>query len=144
LNAKLYQKKRNMARTMTPESPTINLLGTGTSVKGEIQSDGDFRIDGSLNGAIHCKGKLVIGATGLVEGEIICGNIDISGQVEGQVVVSELLSLKSTAKLKGDISTAKLSIEPGAVFTGTCKMDGSGLKQTDKAPNESKKTEKAL
>lgn len=131
-----------MARTITPETPTINLLGTGTAVKGEIQSDGDFRIDGSLKGAIHCKGKLVIGTTGNVEGEIICSNIDISGKVDGQVVVSELLSLKSTAHLKGDISTAKLSIEPGAVFTGSCKMDGSGLNKTEEARNEAKKTEK--
>lgn len=133
-----------MAKNITPETPTINLLGTGTSVKGDIHSDGDFRIDGSLNGSITCKGKVVIGTTGKVEGEIVCSNIDISGHVEGQVIVNELLSLKSTARLSGDLSTAKLSIEPGAVFTGTCKMDGSGLKKAPGQKNESAKTEKVV
>lgn len=133
-----------MAKNTTPETPTINLLGTGTSVKGDIHSDGDFRIDGSLNGSITCKGKVVIGSTGKVEGEIVCSNIDISGQVEGQVIVSELLSLKATAKLSGDMTTAKLSIEPGAVFTGTCKMDGSGLSKPSTQKHESPKAEKVV
>lgn len=133
-----------MAKIIIPETPSINLLGTGTMVKGDIHSDGDFRIDGKLTGSINCKGKLVVGTTGSVNGEIVCGNIDISGQVEGQVLVNELLSLKSTARLKGDISTSKLSIEPGAVFSGTCKMDGSGLKNMAEKQNEGLKTEKVI
>lgn len=112
-----------MAKNNTSESaPTINFLGKGTTITGEIISGGDFRIDGQLNGSIDSKGKVVVGSSGNVDGEIACQNADISGAVTGKVAVSELLSLKSTAKIYGDIVTGKLAIEPGAVFTGSCHM----------------------
>lgn len=133
-----------MAKNITSETPSINLLGPGTMLKGDIQSDGDFRIDGSLNGSIRCTGKVVIGVTGKVEGEIHCGDLDISGKVDGKVSVSELLSLKSTARLKGDIMVSKLSIEPGAVFSGKCVMEGSLPKETKQAVDEPAKAEKAV
>ncbi len=105
--------------------PIINILGAGTVVKGEIQVNGDFRIDGTLNGNIQCKGKVVVGATGKIEGEIICQNADFSGDVKATVKVAELLTLKETAVFSGDITTGKLAIEPGAKFSGTCKMEQS-------------------
>ncbi len=107
------------------DSSSINILGAGTVVKGDITANGDFRIDGILNGKINAKGKLVIGATGSVEGEITCQNADFSGNVKGKVNVAELLSLKSTAKIIGDLIINKLSIEPGAQFSGSCNMDSS-------------------
>jgi cytoskeletal protein CcmA (bactofilin family) len=106
-----------------PELPSINLLGTGTTVKGDIKLNGDFRIDGSLVGNIDCRGKVVVGASGIIEGEIRCQNADFSGQVIATVHVSELLTLKETARFTGDIITNKLAIEPGAKFSGTCKME---------------------
>lgn len=111
-----------------PVETAINLLAGGTSVKGEIQTNGDFRIDGTLHGTIHSKGKIVVGSSGLIEGEMVCQNADISGNVKANVTVSELLTLKSTAVINGDINTNKLSIEPGAKFSGTCRMEGGGLK----------------
>jgi cytoskeletal protein CcmA (bactofilin family) len=117
-----------MAKTNIPETPSINLLGAGTTVRGDIKSTGDFRIDGSLVGSINSQGKVIVGVTGKLEGEIICQNADISGDVKATVVVTELLSLKSSAKLNGDITTNKLAIEPGAKFTGTCNMDNAGFK----------------
>jgi cytoskeletal protein CcmA (bactofilin family) len=101
------------------------MLGAGTTIKGDIQSNGDFRIDGTLLGSIQSKGKIVIGETGNVEGEVTCRNADVSGKVKAQITVSELLTLKSTARLSGEITTSKLSIEPGAKFSGTCNMSES-------------------
>ncbi|HRY98875.1 MAG TPA: polymer-forming cytoskeletal protein [Bacteroidales bacterium] len=133
-----------MAKNMTNETPSINLLGPGTTVKGDIQSDGDFRIDGSLTGSIKCTGKVVIGVTGKVEGEIHCGDLDISGKVDGKVSVGELLSLKSTARLKGDVITSKLSIEPGAVFSGKCTMDGQSAPVPKAVRDDPPKAEKTV
>jgi len=109
--------------------PTINILGPGAVVKGEIQVNGDFRIDGTLDGNIQCKGKIVVGATGKIDGEIQCQNADFSGEVKATVKVTELLTLKETARFSGDITTGKLAIEPGAKFSGTCSMDPGGSKE---------------
>lgn len=112
-----------MSKNREPEMPIINILGTGTVVKGEIQVNGDFRIDGTLNGNIQCKGKVVVGTTGKIDGEIVCQNADFSGDVKANVRVAELLTLKETANFSGEITTGKLAIEPGAKFSGTCKME---------------------
>lgn len=112
-----------MAKNNIVETPSINTIGKGTSIKGDVRSGGDFRIDGELNGSISSDGKIVIGATGNVEGEIICQNADISGTVKANIQVKELLSLKSSCSVNGDIVTNKLAIEPGARFSGTCSMD---------------------
>lgn len=113
-----------MAKNNTSEiSSSINFLGAGTSITGDIVSNGDFRIDGSLKGSIKSKGKVVVGSSGKIDGEIICQNADISGEIIAKIVVHELLSLKSNARLQGDIFTSKLAIEPGAKFTGTCNMN---------------------
>jgi cytoskeletal protein CcmA (bactofilin family) len=117
-------KTSGMSKTNTPDSPSINLIGAGTVIEGDIKSNGDIRIDGNIKGSINVKGKLVVGSTGVVDGEVVCQNADISGTIRAKVTVSELLSLKSTAKLSGDLITNKLSIEPGADFTGSCSMGG--------------------
>lgn len=111
-----------MAKNFSPEAPTVNMVGKGTGIKGDIRSDGDFRIDGTLTGSIQSNGKIVVGQTGVIEGEVICQNADISGMVKASIKVKELLSLKSTSIINGDIYTGKLAIEPGARFTGTCNM----------------------
>jgi cytoskeletal protein CcmA (bactofilin family) len=113
-----------MVKNKETEIPSINLLGSGTVIKGEIRLTGDFRIDGTLIGSIDCKGKVVVGPSGVIEGEILCQNADFSGQVKATVKASELLTLKETATFSGDITTSKLAIEPGARFSGTCKMEG--------------------
>jgi cytoskeletal protein CcmA (bactofilin family) len=112
-----------MAKSITSDTPTVNMIGKGTSIKGDIRSDGDFRIDGSLIGSIQSNGKIVVGGTGSIEGEINCQNADISGIVKATIRVTELLSLKSTSRVNGEVKTSKLAIEPGAKFTGTCNMD---------------------
>jgi len=111
-----------------------NNIVAGTTIKGEITADGDFRIDGTLIGSINCKGKIVIGQSGSIDGEIICQNADISGKIKAHVNVEQLLMLKATAELNGDVITGKISIEPGAKFTGSCDMDGGLVKKPIAAP----------
>ncbi|UBM62697.1 polymer-forming cytoskeletal protein [Candidatus Sulfidibacterium hydrothermale] len=118
------------------ESQVPNIISLGTKVTGEIESDGDVRIDGFLTGKIHAKGKVVIGKDGVVDGEIYCKNTDISGKVNATMEVKEVTVLKATAVFTGKITTSKISIETGALFTGECVMSGTG---TAKAKNETKK-----
>ena len=100
-----------------------NIIALGTTIVGDIVSNGDFRIEGSITGSIKAKGRIVVGKSGNVDGEIICSNADICGTVKGKLSVTELTVLKSTAVFSGDIITKKISIEPGAIFSGTCKME---------------------
>jgi len=130
-----------MAKTMNSEAQSVNMLGAGTTIKGDVQSNGDFRIDGTLIGSIQSKGKIVVGQTGHVEGEINCRNADISGQVKAQIIVTELLTLKASAKFSGEITTSKLSIEPGARFSGTCNMSETGARVEKPALNETRTKE---
>jgi len=124
-----------MARSNEEEQVSLNIIGSGTSINGDVVSTGDLRIDGNLTGNLNTKAKLVLGAPGKILGEIYCKNSEISGQIDGKITVEELLILKSTAKIYGDIITSKLSIEPGAVFTGTCNMGGN-LNKESQNPDE--------
>lgn len=111
-----------MAKPNETMPGSINLIGAGTVIDGEMKSNGDLRIDGSIFGTITSKAKVVIGSTGIVEGDITAQNADISGTVKGKVIISEMLFLKASAKVVGDIVTSKLVVEAGAVFTGSCNM----------------------
>lgn len=125
-----------------PEGSAINLIGVGTQIIGDIISSGDVRIDGTLNGNIKLNGRLVVGQNGKIEGNVMCQNADISGEVKGIVEVVEMLALKSTAKILGDMITGKLGIEPGAVFTGSCNM-GAIVKNINSAGEKSIATKTA-
>lgn len=135
-----------MAKFNEIENNAINLLGVGTEIVGNIISNGDIRIDGSLSGNLKTKGKVVIGETGNISGEIQCKNSDIEGNIEGKIIVSELLTLKATSNLKGDIVAKKLAIEPGAKFTGSCNMSidtphsNAGTKESEKGTAEPAKS----
>ena len=106
------------------QNQAINIISEGTSIKGDISSSGDIRIDGTLKGNIESKGRLVIGPKGKVEGEINCNNVEISGYIKGKIKVLELLNMKSSAKVYGEVIAGKLAVEPGSVFTGNCSMGG--------------------
>ena len=103
-------------------SQQINILSDGTKVKGDIISNGDIRIDGEMAGNLSTKGKLVVGDRGKIEGEVQASTIEVAGFIKGKVTARELLNMKSSAKIEGDIVAAKLAVEPGAIFTGTCSM----------------------
>jgi cytoskeletal protein CcmA (bactofilin family) len=101
---------------------SINRLVEGTKMEGDLQSESNIRIDGIFSGNIRTKGRLVVGPTGHVEGTVTCENAEIEGYINGKITINQLLNLKASAKVEGDIFTDKLSIEPGATFTGTCSM----------------------
>ncbi len=123
-------------------TPAINMIGSGTIITGDIQSKGDIRVDGTLKGSINTEGKVVLGANGTIEGDVICQDADISGTINAKITVSKLLSLKATARLNGDIVTNKLSIEPGAAFTGSCSM-GAVIKDIKNVEKPEKKERSA-
>lgn len=123
----MYNNFKVMAKYIEPEvnNNVTNHIGVGTQVEGNIISTGDIRIDGQLKGNLETKGKLVLGKTGSVEGEIKCKNSVVEGKIQGKIFVAELLSLKATSKIYGDITTNKLAIEPEAQFTGNCNMNSN-------------------
>ena len=112
--------KTENERTAMPSG--TSLIGTGTTITGDIASNGDVRIDGVLKGNIRGTAKILIGQDGVVEGDIEGQQADIMGRVEGKIVVRELLNLRSNAVIKGDIRAGKLQIEPTVVFNGQCQM----------------------
>lgn len=98
-------------------------IESSTKVKGEIISEGDFRIDGSLEGSIKTKGKVVVGKDGSVKGAVSCSIADIEGKINGNLFVSQILSLRSTSIIDGDVKIGKLIVESGATFNATCSMN---------------------
>ena len=105
-----------------PDAKHINLISKGTRISGDIVSEGDIRIDGYLKGNIKSKGRLVVGESGAIEGEIECTHVEVAGKVKGKISAVELLTMKSTAMVSGEIAASKLSVEPGSIFSGTCRM----------------------
>ena len=103
-------------------SDTVNSIGKGSVLEGSINAPGDIRIDGVLKGKLVVKGRFVLGQDGVVEGEVECGSAVISGELKANIESKEVLILKESARLYGDIKTEKLSIEPGAMFSGKCVM----------------------
>ena len=130
-------KNETMKKSETTAS--VNMIGAETIITGDIISKADIRIDGTLKGSINTEGKVVLGREGMIEGDVICKDADISGTIKAKITVSQLLSLKTTAKLNGDIITNKLSIEPGAAFSGSCSM-GAVIKDLNDAGKIDKKT----
>lgn len=124
---------------MASDSTARNIIGQGTTIKGDIASGGDFRIDGQLIGSISSDGKIVIGQSGIVQGEVQCKQADISGLIDAKMEVEELTVLKATAKFKGHLTTEKIAIEVGAQFTGECKMKNAGNQGNDGKEEKAKK-----
>lgn len=124
-----------------PQKSYTDLLGKtnriveGTSIKGDIISQADFRLDGELVGNFTSKGKIVIGPAGSVTGDIICKNADIEGRFNGRIEVAEMLNVKAKAHIKGEVIVSKLAVEPGAEFSASCIMK-TPVKQMPKPHNE--------
>ena len=113
-------------RPMSEMGGQPNRIEKNTKIKGDIVSEADFRIDGKLDGNVKTSGKVVIGKDGYIHGKVECVNADIEGSFNGELLVSDLLSLKSTAVIEGTVSVTKLAVEPGATFNASCTMKGKG------------------
>jgi cytoskeletal protein CcmA (bactofilin family) len=103
-------------------SNSTNSIGKGTFLEGNIEAFGNIRVDGKIHGHIKSKAKVALGNGAFVQGNIVAQNADIEGEVKGKLEISEMLVLKSTAVINGEILTGKLVVEPGATFNGSCRM----------------------
>ena len=135
----MFTNKKEMIKE-NETSGAVNIIGIGTIITGDIQSKGDIRIDGTLKGAVKTSGKVVVGQAGIIEGDVECNNADIAGSLNAKISVVQLLTLKATAKLTGDLVTNKLAIEPGAAFTGHCSMGAviKDIKHVEKTASKEK------
>lgn len=113
---------------MEPTNALNNRIAENTKIKGDITSEADIRIDGELEGSIVTSGKIVIGKTGKVQGKIQCEHADFEGAFNGELKVNQVLALKSSAVIEGDVVVGKLAVEPGASFNASCSMTGAGVK----------------
>lgn len=98
------------------------LISAGTTVKGDISSNSDLRIDGTIVGNVSSSAKIVIGTNGVVEGDLHGNQADIVGKVSGNIKTSDLLQLRGDCVVNGNIYAAKLQVEPTATFNGQCHM----------------------
>jgi len=121
-NNKKSESKASAMPTSTASSGSINTLGAGTTIEGTINADGDIRIDGTLKGTINCKGKIIVGPQGLIDGAMHCKNSVVEGVIKGILKVDNELNIKETAKVNGEVNTGQLMVQPGAVFNVSCGM----------------------
>lgn len=104
------------------QSDRLNRILSGTEITGDIVSDSNLLIEGEIIGNISCSGKVIIGTSGKIRGNLVCVNAEVDGAMDGELTIENLLVLHSTARIKGDIQTLKLTIEEGAYFEGACVM----------------------
>ena len=119
---------RKEKRAAAEPSATQNRINEGTKLKGDISSMGFFRIDGIIEGNVKTPSKVVLGKTGIIIGTLSCENADIEGRFEGNLQVSETLTLRSTAVVDGDVTVGKLAVEQGATMNATCVMQDGRMK----------------
>lgn len=113
---------------------SMNSLGKGTKVNGDIEATSDIRVDGELRGNLNCKGKVIIGSTGYIDGTIICQNAVVEGTFKGTLTVKDLLNVKESARIDGDVKTGQLLVNSGAKFNVSCGMGGGKIDAAKGAP----------
>lgn len=125
------KQKIEMQPEKTNGSNGTTLIGTGTTLKGDISSNSDLRIDGTITGNIYSSAKIVIGANGVVEGDISGNQADIVGKVSGNIRTKDLLQLRGECVVVGNIYAGKLQVETTATFNGQCHMGANIVEMTN-------------
>ena len=128
-------KSNNPSGSLTTVN-SFNTLVTGTVVEGTVKSEKDVRIEGSIKGKLHCEAKLVIGPTGCIEGEVRCASAVIEGRFEGTIFVTDLLNVRDSATISGEVTTGRLVVQSGARFNVQCNMTGGASASTLSAATE--------
>jgi cytoskeletal protein CcmA (bactofilin family) len=118
-------KNKTMAKTTGNDPVSANMIQQGAFIKGDIETKANTRIDGKIEGTINVEGKLIVGETGEITGQINCTEAEVFGKINGTITVNGLLSLKASSRMEGEVVTRNLAIEAGAHFTASCKMDSS-------------------
>ncbi len=132
----MFSSNQNKGKMAAETSTQQNTLAKGTTITGDIISDGDFRIEGTVQGNIKTPGKVVIGRTGIINGTLKSANADIEGKFSGKLMLSDTLSLRASAFVEGEVSVGKLAVEPGATFNATCVMKGTIKELTNGEPQQ--------
>jgi cytoskeletal protein CcmA (bactofilin family) len=128
------------AKKYPEQAQVSNRILMGTSIEGDLHSDGDVRIDGKVKGTVKITGKLVVGEHGVVEGEVECKNAAVAGTVEGTFKIAQTLSIAQSGKVSGEIHTEKLSVEPGAELNGSVTMGTAVMRKVSKEEDNNAKT----
>ncbi len=123
-NKKEASKAKGSTIMPTTAGHSLNSLVQGTVVEGSVKSESDIRVDGTIKGQLICDAKVIIGPTGHIDGEVKCKNAVIEGKFEGVISVSELLNVRESAQISGDVTTNKLIVQSGAAFNVNCIMGG--------------------
>ena len=121
----MFSEKQKKAKSTSEYSNLQNTIAKGTTFTGDIISDGDFRVEGTIEGNLKTPGKVVLGKTGIINGTLQCTNADIEGRFSGKLILLETLSIKSSAHVEGEVEVGKFAVEPGAIFNATCMMTGA-------------------
>ena len=119
---KVWPNKKSPVASLVVVANEISRIAEGVSLKGDLSSRNDVRLDGCIEGIVYSQGRVVVGENAVIKGSVLCSNIDLWGQVDGDLYASEVLVLKSSAKVKGGIHTNKIQVEMGARIDGTCEM----------------------
>lgn len=119
----MFQSNNNKSDKSTQSQGILNIIGQGTRINGDLISNGDFRVDGAIEGGVKVGQRLVIGSTGKILGNIEADSATVAGHIKGNLTVKNVLELKPSAKIDGDIITNKMVIEAGAQFNGRCTMN---------------------
>ncbi|MBA6151907.1 bactofilin family protein [Gelidibacter maritimus] len=135
----MFTEKPKKGKTTSEAVNQQNTIAKGTTITGDIISDGDFRIEGTIQGNVKTPGKVVLGKTGVINGTLKGANADIEGQFSGKLILTDTLSLRSSALVEGEVEVGKLAVEPGAAFNATCIMKGS---QKEPGQNSNQKASK--
>jgi len=129
----MFNKEKTTSSSERQISSSATLISAGTVLKGDIISETDLRIDGTIKGNIRCSSKIIIGSTGFVEGNIEGAQADITGKVQGNITVKEILQLRGESNVIGNLSATKLQIDPTATFNGQCQMGSVAIANATKA-----------
>jgi len=137
----MFNKKSKEVSTSRGVS-SRNVISQGTKIVGDLVSQGDFRIDGTLEGTLKTDGRVIIGQQGFIKGNIECANADVEGKFAGEFLVANTLTAKSTANITGNVNVGQISTEPGATFNATCHMKGAVKELSQPKANDKKANQK--
>lgn len=139
----MFKSKSGMAKKNSDvDLGSRNHIAQGTKINGDILTEGDIRIDGQLEGSVQSQGKVVVGHTGNIKGEVKCQTANISGRVSGKLNAAEMVSFQESGVFSGEMVYGKLSVDPGATLEGTFTIAGKvkDLNSNDKQKGQGKKT----
>lgn len=121
----MFTEKPKKGKLTSESVNQQNTIAKGTTITGDVISDGDFRVEGTILGTIKTPGKVVLGKTGIINGTLQGANADIEGKFSGKLILTHMLSLKASAHVEGEVEVGKFAVEPGATFNATCIMGAS-------------------